>query len=101
MPRYSDRSRRPPRPTLKPGAVPLRERHGTQHRLIVREDTIVFQGKPYKSLSEIAYRITGSKWSGPRFFGLTTNGQQQSDGVPNERFCALRRLGPDFSGKIS
>jgi len=70
-----------PRPTLKRGTVLLREWHGTQHRVIVREDGIVFQGKPYKSLSEVACRITGSKWSGPRFFGLTTNRREQSDGT--------------------
>jgi hypothetical protein len=70
-----------PQPTLKPGTVLLREWHGTQHQVIVREDGVVFQGKPYKSLSEIAYRITGTKWSGPRFFGLTTDRQEHSDGT--------------------
>jgi len=62
-----------PRPTLKQGTVLLREWHGTQHQVVVREDGIVFQGKQYKSLSQVASRITGTKWSGPRFFGLTTN----------------------------
>ena len=69
------------RPTLKRGTVLLREWHGAQHQVIVREDGVVYQGKPYKSLSEIAYRITGTKWSGPRFFGLTTKRQEQSDGT--------------------
>ena len=70
-----------PEPDLKPGTVLLREWHGTQHQVIVREDGIVFQGKPYKSLSEVACRITGTKWSGPRFFGLTTNRREQSNGT--------------------
>jgi hypothetical protein len=71
-----------PQPTLKPGTVLLREWHGTQHQVIVREGGIVFRGKPYKSLSEVAYRITGTKWSGPRFFGLRPNRQEQkSDGT--------------------
>ncbi len=69
-------------PTLKPGTVLLREWHGTQHQVIVRENDIVFRGKQYKSLSEVAYRITGTKWSGPRFFGLKPNRQEQNDG-PN------------------
>jgi len=69
-----------PEPSLKPGSVLLREWHGTQHQVIVREDGIVFRGKRYKSLSEIAYRITGTKWSGPRFFGLKSNHQEQGDG---------------------
>src|SRR5580692_6540595 len=51
-----------PEPTIKPGTVLLREWHGTQHQVVVRENGIVFQGKQYKSLSEVAYRITGTKW---------------------------------------
>jgi hypothetical protein len=70
-----------PEPSLKPGSVLLREWHGTQHQVIVREDGIVFRGKPYKSLSEVAYRITGTKWSGPRFFGLKANRQRQTNGA--------------------
>ena len=70
-----------PQPTLKPGTVLLREWHGTQHQVIVREGGIVFRGKPYKSLSEVAYRITGTKWSGPRFFGLKSNHQERGDGT--------------------
>ena len=70
-----------PGPDLKPGTVLLREWHGTQHQVIVREDGIVFRGKPYKSLSEVAYRITGAKWSGPRFFGLMAARRRQTDGT--------------------
>ena len=67
--------------TLKPGTVLLREWHGTQHQVIVRENGIVFNGKQYKSLSQVAYRITGTKWSGPLFFGLKANRQEQSNGA--------------------
>jgi len=70
-----------PEPTLKPGTVLLREWHGTQHQVIVREDGIVFQGKTYKSLSQVARRITGTKWSGPLFFGLKANRQEQTNGA--------------------
>jgi hypothetical protein len=70
-----------PQPTLKPGTVLLREWHGAQHQVIVCEDGIVFRGKPYKSLSEVAYRITGTKWSGQRFFGLKSNHQERGDGT--------------------
>ena len=56
----------------------MREWHGTQHHVIVREDGIVFQGKQYKSLSQIAYRITGTKWSGPQFFGLRAKPQERT-----------------------
>jgi DUF2924 family protein len=70
-----------PEPRLKPGTVLLREWHGTQHQVIVREDGIVFNGKQYKSLSQVAYRITGTKWSGPLFFGLKANRQEQTNGA--------------------
>jgi Protein of unknown function (DUF2924) len=68
-------------PNLKPGTVLFREWHGTQHQVIVRDDGIVFRGKPYKSLSQVAYRITGTKWSGPRFFGLKAIRRGQTDGT--------------------
>jgi hypothetical protein len=70
-----------PQPSLKPGTVLLREWHGVQHQVIVGEDGIVFRGTSYRSLSQVAYLITGSKWSGPRFFGLKLNRQKQSDGT--------------------
>ena len=70
-----------PESTLKPGTVLLREWHGTQHQVIVREDAIVFKGKQYKSLSQVAHRITGTKWSGPRFFGLKANREEQASGA--------------------
>jgi hypothetical protein len=70
-----------PEPSLKPGTVLLREWHGTQHQVIVRENGILFDGKQYKSLSQIAYRITGTKWSGPLFFGLKANRQEKTNGT--------------------
>lgn len=59
-----------PAPILAPGTVLLRNWHGTEHQVIVREHGVEFQGRQYKSLSQVAGRITGSKWSGPLFFGL-------------------------------
>jgi hypothetical protein len=70
-----------PELSLKPGTVLLREWHGTEHQVIVREDGIVFNGKQYKSLSQVAHRITGTKWSGPLFFGLKANRQEQTNGA--------------------
>jgi len=68
-----------PAPTLTPGTVLLRDWRGTQHQVIVREHGVEFQGKPYKSLSQVAQRITGSKWSGPLFFGLKAKPQEHAD----------------------
>ena len=70
-----------PEPSLKPGTVLLREWHGTEHQVSVREDGIVFNGKQYKSLSQVASRITGTKWSGPLFFGLRIACQEHPDGT--------------------
>ena len=55
---------------IKPGTTLLREWHGGQHRLTILEDGVQFGGERYRSLSEVARKITGSRWSGPLFFGL-------------------------------
>src|SRR5262249_45101101 len=55
---------------LSPGTVLTREWGGQHHRVMVHDEGFVWQGRPYRSLSEIAKLITGSKWNGPRFFGL-------------------------------
>ena len=54
----------------KPGAILVREYAGTLHRVVILADGYAFEGITYKSLSEIARRITGTRWNGPRFFGL-------------------------------
>jgi len=69
-----------PAPTLTPGTVLLRNWHGTEHQVIVRERGVEFQGRQYQSLSQVARRITGSKWSGPLFFGLKQREQQVANG---------------------
>jgi len=56
--------------SLKPGARLVREWHGRAHTVIVLEDGFEHEGSRYRSLSQIAQRITGVHWSGPRFFGL-------------------------------
>jgi len=56
--------------TIKPGTKLLREWHGTTYEAIISETGVMFQGKQYRSLSEVARAITGVRWSGPLFFGL-------------------------------
>lgn len=60
-----------PAPGLKPGARLVREWNGVAHRVDVTADGYVWNGVTYRSLSAIAHAITGARWSGPRFFGLT------------------------------
>ena len=66
--------RRPPTeaPATKvtPGSILIREWHGVSHRVTVLADGVLLRGARYRSLSEVARKITGSRWSGPRFFGL-------------------------------
>ena len=47
----------------------MREWNGRMHIVDVADDGFLFDGKTYRSLSAIARRITGARWSGPRFFG--------------------------------
>ena len=55
---------------LLQGAILTREWNGQVHRVMVVEDGFAWEGKTYDSLSKIAFAITGTKWNGPRFFGL-------------------------------
>jgi hypothetical protein len=59
------------RTKMKPGTRLLREWHGTTHEVIVTDQGFVWDGATYRSLSAIALAVTGAKWNGPRFFGLT------------------------------
>ena len=71
--------------SLKPGARLIREWHGRTHIVTVTEDGFEFAGSSYASLSKIAKKITGTHWSGPRFFGLTAAGTQApADGGRND-----------------
>jgi hypothetical protein len=57
---------------IKPGSELVRTWKGQTHRVTVMADGYTFNGQRYASLSEIAKQITGTKWNGPRFFGLRT-----------------------------
>jgi hypothetical protein len=63
-----------PRRRLKPGTVLVRDYHGQRHTVTVAADGFEWQGTTYASLSAIARVITGTAWSGPRFFALRPNG---------------------------
>jgi len=56
---------------LLPGTVLTREYRGVEHHVAVTQDgQYEYQGRRYPSLSMIAREITGTRWSGPLFFGL-------------------------------
>ena len=60
---------------LKPGTILMREWNGRPERVRVIDEGFAWKGKTYASLSSIAFAITGTKWNGPRFFGLRDNNQ--------------------------
>lgn len=55
---------------LRPGARLVREWNGETHEVLVVEDGFRWRGKTWRSLSVIAREMTGTQWSGPRFFGV-------------------------------
>jgi hypothetical protein len=57
-------------PGFKPGTRLIRQWQDQTHVVTVREDGYEYQGSHYQSLSHVARLITGTRWSGPLFFGL-------------------------------
>jgi hypothetical protein len=55
---------------LSPGTALTREWEGQHHKVMVLDGGFAWQGRTYGSFSEIAKAITGTRWNGPRFFGL-------------------------------
>jgi hypothetical protein len=64
-------------PFGRPGTVLVRQWKSSTHRVTVVENGFVWNGKTHSSLSAIATAITGTKWNGPRFFGL----REEPDGL--------------------
>ena len=58
------------RTELKPGTLLTREWDGHLQRVMVLADGFSWNGRTYPSLSQVAFAMTGTRWSGPRFFGL-------------------------------
>ena len=66
---------------IKPGSELVRAWNRKTYRVTVAADGFVYAGKTFASLSEIATTITGTRWNGPRFFGLrSAAGQEETDG---------------------
>src|SRR5580704_4276094 len=56
--------------SLRPGTRLVREWRGVTHTALINADGIEWRGQRYRSLTIVARKITGARWSGPRFFGL-------------------------------
>jgi hypothetical protein len=79
-PRGSTESRS--RPKIKSGTRLIRQWRGEAHEVGTTESGFEYRGTTYRSLSEIARKITGTRWSGPAFFKLNgaKAGREQGDG---------------------
>jgi hypothetical protein len=70
-----------PSRTVRPGALLVREWRGISHQVSILEKGFRFRGKRYRSLSEVAREITGTRWSGPLFFGLKQSQEESRNGA--------------------
>ena len=71
--------------SLKPGVRLVREWNGETHVVETVTDGFIWRGTRYSSLSTIARAITGTNWSGPRFFGLLNRNRPPSSDVRQTR----------------
>jgi hypothetical protein len=62
----------------RPGTLLVREHGGVLHRVMVLDAGVTWNGKTYDSLSQVAFAITGTRWNGPRFFGLRASAKVDS-----------------------
>ena len=65
---------------IKPGAELVRTWNGKTYRVMVMADGFAHDGRTFASLSEIASEITGTRWNGPRFFGLRVGSREGANG---------------------
>jgi Protein of unknown function (DUF2924) len=91
-----ERPRRAER-NLKIGTVLVRDYQGRRHTVTVASEGYFWEAQPYSSLSAIARAITGTAWSGPRFFALKSATEQPDRGTaqsPSQSFNGARRPSP-------
>jgi hypothetical protein len=61
---------------LQPGTILVREWDAKPQRVMVLDQGFAWNGTTYRSLTQIAFAMTGTRWSGPRFFGLRSRGEK-------------------------
>jgi hypothetical protein len=76
---------------IKPGSVLVREWKGKSHRVTVLADGFAYDGKGFANLSEIAGLVTGTRWNGPRFFGLRSKTQENDETAGSDRADRSKR----------
>jgi Protein of unknown function (DUF2924) len=71
-------ARSPQNAELRPGTVLGREWNGRMHRVAVLAEGFAWNDQTYPSLSKVALAITGTRWNGPKFFGLRDRRTKES-----------------------
>jgi hypothetical protein len=66
---------------IAPGTILVREWDRQSQRVMVMADGFAWNGHTYDSLSKVAFAITGTKWNGPRFFGLRDKADRSTVGA--------------------
>src|SRR5882724_3794603 len=77
------------RTELTPGTVRVREWDRRSQRVMVMSDGFAWNGRTYDSLSKVAFAITGTKWNGPRFFGLRDKQDRLASGEGDVRWVCV------------
>jgi hypothetical protein len=86
---------------IKPGSVLVREWKGESHRVMVLAEGFAYDGETYSNLSEIAVLITGTRWNGPRFFGLRARAQDSGEPTAPGRSGSAKRKPKAASARSS
>src|SRR6185295_1189609 len=86
------------RTELTPGTVLVREWDRRSQRVMVMPDGFAWNGQTYDSLSKVAFAITGTKWNGPRFFGLRDKEDRLDAGA---RLCSAHNERPGRAARAS
>jgi hypothetical protein len=86
---------------IKPGSVLVREWKGKSHRVMVLAKGFAYDSETYSNLSEIAVLITGTRWNGPRFFGLRSKAEESSLPAPPDRSHGPKRKAEAASARSS
>jgi hypothetical protein len=76
---------------VKPGSMLVRQWKGKSHRVTVLAEGFAYDGKTFGNLSEIAVLITGTRWNGPRFFGLRSKTAESDQAPPSGGFGAAKK----------
>ena len=77
---------------IKPGSVLVRQWKRKSYRVMVQADGFAYDGRTFGNLSEIAVLITGTRWNGPRFFGLRSPTQEDGgSATPNRSDSGARK----------